>query len=53
MAEYISENIPTILRRVGVRDRFGESGQAEEMLDLLNISTKDIINSAEEIVKME
>lgn len=53
VAEYISENIPTILRRVGVRDRFGESGQAEEMLDLLNISTKDIINSAEEIVKME
>ena len=53
VAEYLSENIPTILRRVGVRDRFGESGQAEEMLDLLNISTKDIINSAMEIVNKE
>ena len=49
VAEYISENQPTILRRVGVRDRFGESGQAEEMLDLLNISTKDIIGAALEI----
>ena len=53
VAEYLSENIPTILRRVGVRDRFGESGQAEEMLDLLNISTKDIINSATEIANKE
>ena len=31
--------------RVGVRDRFGESGQAEEMLELLKISTNDIIKS--------
>tara|TARA_Y100001968_G_C19385306_1_gene732525 strand:+ start:632 stop:1567 length:936 start_codon:yes stop_codon:yes gene_type:complete len=49
VAEYLSENIPTILRRVGVRDRFGESGQAEEMLELLKISTNDIINSVLEI----
>ena len=49
VAEYLSENIPTILRRVGVRDRFGESGQAEEMLELLNISTNDIIKSVLEI----
>ncbi len=53
VAEYISENQPTILRRVGVRDRFGESGQAEEMLDLLNISTNDIIGAALEIVNKE
>ncbi|MBJ99946.1 MAG: transketolase [Euryarchaeota archaeon] len=49
VAEYLSENIPTILRRVGVRDRFGESGQAEEMLELLKISTNDIIDSVLEI----
>tara|TARA_B100001559_G_C16477986_1_gene612335 strand:+ start:854 stop:1789 length:936 start_codon:yes stop_codon:yes gene_type:complete len=49
VAEYLSENIPTILRRVGVRDRFGESGQAEEMLELLNISTHDIIKSVLEV----
>ncbi|MED5485893.1 MAG: transketolase C-terminal domain-containing protein, partial [Candidatus Thermoplasmatota archaeon] len=53
VAEYLSESKPTILRRVGVRDRFGESGQAEEMLELLNISTKDIIESVLDIVKME
>ncbi|CAI8230399.1 MAG: 1-deoxy-D-xylulose-5-phosphate synthase [Methanobacteriota archaeon] len=53
VAEYLSESKPTILRRVGVRDRFGESGQAEEMLELLSISTKDIIESALDIVKME
>ena len=53
VAEYLSENIPTRLRRVGVRDRFGESGQAEEMLELLNISTNDIINSVLEIKGIE
>ena len=53
VAEYLSENRPTILRRVGVRDRFGESGQAEEMLDLLNISTKDVVNAAREIMNLE
>ena len=50
VAEYLSENIPTNLRRVGVRDRFGESGQAEEMLELLNISTNDIVDKALEIL---
>ena len=53
VAEYLSEAKPTILRRVGVRDRFGESGQAEEMLELLKISTDDIIKSALEIINGE
>jgi transketolase len=53
VAEYLSEAKPTILRRVGVRDRFGESGQAEEMLELLNISTNNIIESALEIINGE
>ncbi|MAO69947.1 MAG: transketolase [Euryarchaeota archaeon] len=52
VAEYLSENIPTRMRRVGVRDRFGESGQAEEMLELLKISTNDIIKSVLEIKGM-
>lgn len=46
LAEHICSTKPVPLERVGVRDRFGESGQAEEMLDLLSINTGDIIEAA-------
>ena len=46
VAEYLSSNIPTPLERVGVQDRFGESGQADEMLDLMEISSPHIAKAA-------
>ena len=46
VAEYLSSNIPTPLERVGVKDRFGESGQADEMLELMEISAPYIAQSA-------
>lgn len=46
VAEYLSSNIPTPLERVGVKDRFGESGQADEMLDLMEISSPHIASAA-------
>ena len=46
VAEYLSSNIPTPLERVGVKDRFGESGQADEMLDLMEISSPNITKAA-------
>ncbi len=46
VAEYLSSSNPVPLERVGVKDRFGESAQAEEMLDLLNINTNDIVAAA-------
>ena len=46
VAEYLSSNIPTPLERVGVKDRFGESGQAHEMLELMEISAPYIAKSA-------
>ena len=46
IAEHLSAKVPVPLERVGVKDRFGESGEAEEMLDLLGINTGDIIEAA-------
>lgn len=46
VAEFLSSNIPTPLERVGVKDRFGESGQADEMLDLMEISSPHIVSAA-------
>ena len=46
VSEYLSSNIPIPLERVGVNDRFGESGQADEMLELMEISSPYIAEAA-------
>tara|TARA_B100000287_G_scaffold196011_1_gene185132 strand:- start:14 stop:952 length:939 start_codon:yes stop_codon:yes gene_type:complete len=46
VSEYLSSNIPIPLERVGVQDRFGESGQADEMLELMEISSPYIAGAA-------
>ena len=45
VAEYLSSNCPAPLEMVGVKDRFGESGQSDEMLDLLEISSPFIVDA--------
>ena len=42
VAEHLSSTSGTPLERVGVRDRFGESGQADEMLELMELSAPHI-----------
>lgn len=46
VAEHLVANTFAPLEMVGVPDRFGESGQADEMLDLMNISAPYIADAA-------
>jgi len=46
VAEHLSTAACTPLERVGVRDRFGESGQADEMLELMELSAPHIVKAA-------
>ena len=46
VAEHLSSTFGTPLERVGVRDRFGESGQADEMLELMELSAPHITKAA-------
>ena len=46
VAECIVSNHPVPLERVGVQDRFGESGGSDELLQLLNMKAKDIVDAA-------
>ena len=46
MAECIVSNHPVPLERVGVQDRFGESGGSDELLQLLNMKASDIVKAA-------
>ena len=47
VAEHLSASSCTPLERVGVNDRFGESGQAYEMLELMELSAPHIVKAAQ------
>ena len=46
IAEYLSSKIPTPLERIGVQDRFGESAQASEMLEIMGLTAQHIADAA-------
>lgn len=50
VAEYLAKNKPCVLEMVGVQDRFGESGQADEMLEMLGLNSKYIAEAAKRAI---
>jgi transketolase len=46
VSEYLSENNPTKIRKIGVEDRFGESGGSEELLSLVGLTVESIETAA-------
>jgi transketolase len=46
IAELLGENLPTQMIRVGMNDRFGESGQPEELLRHFHLTYNDIAAAA-------
>lgn len=48
IAELLSEKLPTPLRRVGMLDRFGESGAPNELLDYFGLTGAKIAETAKE-----
>jgi len=47
VAEHLSTSSCTPLERVGVNDRFGESGEADEMLEIMELSAPHIVKAAQ------
>ena len=45
ISEVLTEEYPTHLTRLGIKDTFGKSGKAEELMEYFGITSKDIINS--------
>ena len=52
VAECLSEEYPVPLRRVGTRDVFGQSGEAEELLVKYGLAVADIVAAAKETIKL-
>jgi transketolase len=50
IAELLGEQLPTPLKRVGMRDRFGESGKPAELLEHFNLTGKHIAMNVHEFV---
>lgn len=51
VAECLAENYPAPLERVGVLDKFGESGGPEELMDRYGLRAKNIIQAIQKAIK--
>ena len=51
VSEFLAENCPTPLKRVGVNDRFGTSGKAEELLKYFGLTPQDLAQAARELLQ--
>jgi len=48
----LSENYPVPMRRVGVKDKFGESGNPDELLEHFDLTYRSIIDAVKSVKKM-
>lgn len=46
IAEFLAEHCPTPLKRIGVRDHYGESGEPAELLQKFGFSARHIVKEA-------
>lgn len=53
VADVLSRKRPTLLRKIGIKDRYGESGEYPDIWDKFGISAPFIVKAAEEIVGRE
>lgn len=53
VAETLVENYPVPMKRVGVMDRFGESGQPNELLDKFGLTAKTVVKRVNEVMRMK
>jgi transketolase len=51
VAEVLGESNPVPLKRIGVQDRWGESGEPEELLTAFGLKSKNIVQAVNKLVK--
>jgi len=51
IAEVLSENYPCLMKRIGMQDRYGESGKPAELYEKYGLNAKAIVNHVKEILK--
>ena len=53
VAEAIADTWPVPIARIGVQDRFGESGKPEELLEKYGLTAKNIVKAARDVGKVK
>jgi len=51
VAEVITENYPVPVKRVGIKDRFGQSGTVDELKEVYELSANHIVKAVKEVIK--
>jgi transketolase len=51
IAELLSEELPTPLYRIGMKDRFGESGEPRELIEYFGLDYESVAHDVQEFVK--
>ena len=50
VAEVLMERCPVPMKRVGVQDRYGESGKLEELLEAYGLTSEKVVDAAQEVL---
>lgn len=53
VSEYLSENFPVPIKMIGVKDKFGESGTPEELLQKYDLSKEEIIKAVITVLRIK
>lgn len=53
VSEVVVENCPVPVKTVAIQDRFGEVGDEPYLTEVMNLTEKDIIKAAQEVVKLK
>ena len=50
VAEVLVEEAPTMMRMIGVRDKFGESGSPSDIMDKMGLTSENIVSKVEDLL---
>lgn len=53
VAEIVSQNFPVPIKMVGINDKFGESGEAEELMKKYGLTVEEIIKAVTTVIRMK
>ncbi|MBU4350293.1 transketolase family protein [bacterium] len=51
VSEVLSENYPTLIKRIGINDTFGESGSLNDLFCKYGLTAENIVKEVKEIIK--
>ncbi|MBS3103312.1 transketolase family protein [Candidatus Woesearchaeota archaeon] len=53
VAEVLSENCPCLLKRIGMQDKYGESGKPDELYEKYGLNAESIVNVVKNTIKLK